>query len=49
MAQPGMRWLFPLELVRFGWFFLATAATSAGWREWLRLTRPGRRERFTRQ
>ena len=23
MAQPGMRWLFPLELVRFGYFFLS--------------------------
>jgi rhamnopyranosyl-N-acetylglucosaminyl-diphospho-decaprenol beta-1,3/1,4-galactofuranosyltransferase len=48
MAQPGMRWLFPLEFVRFGWFFLVTQRDYAGWREWLRLTTAGRRERFTR-
>jgi rhamnopyranosyl-N-acetylglucosaminyl-diphospho-decaprenol beta-1,3/1,4-galactofuranosyltransferase len=48
MAQPGMRWLFPLELIRFSWFFLAARRDPAGWREWLRLTTAGRRERFTR-
>ena len=48
MAQPGMRWLMPLELLRFSWFFLVTRRDPAGWREWLRLTRAGRRERFTR-
>ncbi|MPR00341.1 glycosyltransferase [Modestobacter sp. I12A-02628] len=48
MAQPGMRWLLPLELVRFSWFFLVTRRDRAGWREWLRLTRAGRREHFTR-
>ncbi|GAB3357562.1 galactofuranosyltransferase GlfT1 [Modestobacter lapidis] len=48
MAQPGMRWLLPLEFVRFGWFFLVSRRDRAGWREWLRLTRAGRRERFTR-
>jgi rhamnopyranosyl-N-acetylglucosaminyl-diphospho-decaprenol beta-1,3/1,4-galactofuranosyltransferase len=48
MAQPGMRWLLPLELVRFSWFFLVTRRDRAGWQEWLRLTRAGRRERFTR-
>ena len=48
MAQPGMRWLLPLELVRFSWFFLITRRDRAGWQEWLRLTRAGRRERFTR-
>jgi len=48
MAQPGMRWLFPLEFVRFGWFFLVSRRDPAGWREWLRLTTAGRRERFTR-
>lgn len=45
MAQPGMRWLFPLELVRFGWFFLGRRDLR-GLREWLSLTRAGRRERF---
>ena len=48
MAQPGMRWLFPLELVRFSWFFLVTRRDPAAWREWLRLIRAGRQERFTR-
>lgn len=48
MAQPGMRWLFPLELIRFSWFFLVSRRDYAGWREWLRLTTAGRRERFTR-
>jgi rhamnopyranosyl-N-acetylglucosaminyl-diphospho-decaprenol beta-1,3/1,4-galactofuranosyltransferase len=48
MAQPGMRWLLPLEWIRFSWFFLAHRRDPAGWREWLRLTRAGRRERFSR-
>ncbi|RBY77806.1 galactofuranosyl transferase [Geodermatophilus sp. TF02-6] len=48
MAQPGMRWLWPLELVRFSWFFLVSRRDRGGWREWLRLTRAGRRERFAR-
>lgn len=48
MAQPGMRWLLPLELVRFSWFFLVHRRDPGAWREWLRLTRAGRRERFTR-
>jgi rhamnopyranosyl-N-acetylglucosaminyl-diphospho-decaprenol beta-1,3/1,4-galactofuranosyltransferase len=44
-AQPGMRWLFPLELIRFGWFFLSRRDTR-GLRRWLALTSAGRRERF---
>jgi rhamnopyranosyl-N-acetylglucosaminyl-diphospho-decaprenol beta-1,3/1,4-galactofuranosyltransferase len=48
MAQPGMRWLLPLEWLRFSYFFLVHRRDRAGWREWLRLTRAGRRERFTR-
>ncbi|MGY1915468.1 galactofuranosyltransferase GlfT1 [Blastococcus sp. SYSU DS0973] len=48
MSQPGMRWLWPLELVRFSWFFLVSRRDPAGWREWLRLVRAGRGERFTR-
>jgi len=47
MAQPGMRWLLPLEWVRFGWFFLVGRRDPRGLREWLALTRDGRRERFT--
>jgi rhamnopyranosyl-N-acetylglucosaminyl-diphospho-decaprenol beta-1,3/1,4-galactofuranosyltransferase len=45
-AQPGMRWMLPLEWLRFGWFFLSRRDV-AGLREWLRLTRSGRREHFT--
>jgi rhamnopyranosyl-N-acetylglucosaminyl-diphospho-decaprenol beta-1,3/1,4-galactofuranosyltransferase len=48
MAQPGMRWLRPLETVRFGWFFLVSRRDPGGWREWRRLTRAGRQERFSR-
>lgn len=47
MAQPGMRWLFPLELVRFSWFFLSRRDVR-GLRTWFSLVRQGRRERFTR-
>ncbi|HEV7189306.1 MAG TPA: glycosyltransferase family 2 protein [Blastococcus sp.] len=48
MAQPGMRWLLPLEWIRFSYFFLISRRDPGAWREWLRLTRAGRRERFTR-
>ncbi len=48
MAQPGMRWLRPLEVLRFGWFFLVHRRDPDGWREWRRLTRAGRREQLTR-
>jgi rhamnopyranosyl-N-acetylglucosaminyl-diphospho-decaprenol beta-1,3/1,4-galactofuranosyltransferase len=47
MAQPGMRWLFPLELVRFSWFFLSRG-DYRGLRTWFGLLRQGRRERLTR-
>ena len=48
MAQPGMRWLLPLEWIRFSYFFLVHRRDRAGWQEWVRLTTAGRRERFTR-
>ncbi|MBJ7341672.1 glycosyltransferase family 2 protein [Mycolicibacterium sp.] len=48
-SQPGMRRLIPQEWLRFGWFFLVTRRDPAGLRDWLRLRRLGRRERFTRQ
>ena len=48
MSQPGMRHLLPQEWVRFGWYFLVTRRDPAGLREWLRLRRLGRRERFSR-
>jgi rhamnopyranosyl-N-acetylglucosaminyl-diphospho-decaprenol beta-1,3/1,4-galactofuranosyltransferase len=47
MSRPGMRWLLPLEYVRFGFFF-ASRGDWTGLREWLRLTRAGRREQLTR-
>jgi rhamnopyranosyl-N-acetylglucosaminyl-diphospho-decaprenol beta-1,3/1,4-galactofuranosyltransferase len=47
LSKPGMRWMAPLEYVRFGYFFISTGNWS-GLREWLRLTRAGRRERLTR-
>lgn len=48
-SQPGLRRLIPQEWLRFGWFFLVSQRDPAGLREWLRLRRLGRRERFTRQ
>ena len=47
-SQPGLRRLIPQEWVRFGWFFLITRRDPAGLREWIRLRRLGRRERFHR-
>jgi rhamnopyranosyl-N-acetylglucosaminyl-diphospho-decaprenol beta-1,3/1,4-galactofuranosyltransferase len=49
MAQPGMRWMLPLEWIRFSWYFLISRHDVEGWREWLRLTRAGRREQFGRR
>lgn len=48
MAQPGMRWLRPLETVRFGWYFLVEQRSPHRFAQWRTLTRRGRRERFTR-
>ncbi|CAM3176051.1 glycosyltransferase [Tsukamurella hominis] len=47
-SQPGMRKLIPQEWARFGWFFLVQRRDVAGFREWLRLRKLGRDERFTR-
>jgi rhamnopyranosyl-N-acetylglucosaminyl-diphospho-decaprenol beta-1,3/1,4-galactofuranosyltransferase len=49
MAQPGMRWMLPLEWFRFSWYFLVSRHDVPGWREWRRLTRAGRTEHFTRR
>ncbi len=46
MSQPGMRKLLPQEYARFGWYFLVQQRDPAGFREWLRLRRLGRQERF---
>lgn len=48
LSQPGLRRLLPQEWVRFGWYFLVTRRDPAGLREWIRLRRMGRRERFRR-
>jgi rhamnopyranosyl-N-acetylglucosaminyl-diphospho-decaprenol beta-1,3/1,4-galactofuranosyltransferase len=47
-AQRGMRRLVPQEWLRFGWFFLVQRHDPAGFAEWIRLRRLGRRERFSR-
>lgn len=47
-SQPGMRKLIPQEWARFGWFFLIQQRDLPGFREWLRLRKLGRDERFTR-
>ncbi|WP_336819939.1 galactofuranosyltransferase GlfT1 [Gordonia sp. MMO-8] len=48
MSQPGMRKLLPQEYARFGWFFLVQQRDVAGFREWMRLRKLGRSERFSR-
>ena len=48
MSLPGMRKLLPQEWLRFGWYFLVTRRDPDGLREWLRLRKLGRRERFSR-
>jgi rhamnopyranosyl-N-acetylglucosaminyl-diphospho-decaprenol beta-1,3/1,4-galactofuranosyltransferase len=47
-GQRGMRLIGTLEVFRFGWYFLVSKRDPAGFREWLRLVRLGRRERFHR-
>ena len=46
LAQPGLRRLLPQEWLRFGWYFLVTRRDPAGLREWIRLRRLGRQEKF---
>jgi rhamnopyranosyl-N-acetylglucosaminyl-diphospho-decaprenol beta-1,3/1,4-galactofuranosyltransferase len=48
LSQPGLRKLLPQEWLRFGWYFLVTRRDPAGLREWIRLRRMGRKERFGR-
>ncbi|WAM18154.1 galactofuranosyltransferase GlfT1 [Rhodococcus sp. JS3073] len=48
LSQPGMRKLLPQEWVRFGWYFLFTRRDPQGLREWMRLRKLGRQERFER-
>ncbi|EME23363.1 galactofuranosyltransferase GlfT1 [Rhodococcus triatomae] len=49
LSQPGMRRLLPQEWLRFGWYFLITRRDLAGLRDWVRLRKLGREERFERQ
>ena len=48
MSQRGLRRLLPQEWVRFGWYFLVSRRDPAGLREWIRLRRLGRAEKFGR-
>ena len=48
VSQPGMRRIGLLEVPRFAWYFLVTRRDPAGFREWVRLVRDGRAERFRR-
>jgi rhamnopyranosyl-N-acetylglucosaminyl-diphospho-decaprenol beta-1,3/1,4-galactofuranosyltransferase len=47
-SMPGMRKLVFQEWIRFGWYFLVSRRDPAGLREWIRLRRLGRREKFER-
>ena len=47
-SMPGMRKLVFQEWLRFGWYFLVARRDPAGQREWIRLRRLGRREKFER-
>lgn len=49
LAQPGMRRIGALEVVRFGLYFVGQRKSPRTFLEWLRLLRLGRRERFFRR
>lgn len=48
LAQPGMRRIGALEVLRFGLYFVAVRRDPKAFGEWLRLVRQGQRERFFR-
>ena len=48
LSQPGLRKLLAQEWLRFGWYFLVSRRDPAGLREWIRLRRLGREEKFGR-
>jgi rhamnopyranosyl-N-acetylglucosaminyl-diphospho-decaprenol beta-1,3/1,4-galactofuranosyltransferase len=48
LSQRGLRHLLPQEWLRFGWYFLVSRRDPAGLREWIRLRRLGRAEKFGR-
>lgn len=48
LSQPGMRRIGMLEVFRFGLYFLGTKRDPRAFRQWLKLVRQGRAERFYR-
>ena len=44
--QPGLRHLLLQEWIRFSWYFLVTRRDLAGLKEWFRLRRLGKQEKF---
>ncbi|HEY3691540.1 MAG: rhamnopyranosyl-N-acetylglucosaminyl-diphospho-decaprenol beta,3/1,4-galactofuranosyltransferase [Pseudonocardiales bacterium] len=48
LSQPGMRRIGMLEVFRFGLYFLGTKRDPRAFRQWLKLLRQGRAERFYR-
>ena len=46
LSQRGLRKLVPQEWLRFGWYFLVSRRDPAGLRDWIRLRRLGRDEKF---
>jgi rhamnopyranosyl-N-acetylglucosaminyl-diphospho-decaprenol beta-1,3/1,4-galactofuranosyltransferase len=48
-TQPGRRLRWPIEWACFAWHFLVARRDAAGFRDWLRLTCLGRRERLQRR
>jgi rhamnopyranosyl-N-acetylglucosaminyl-diphospho-decaprenol beta-1,3/1,4-galactofuranosyltransferase len=49
LAQPGMRKIGALEVLRFGLYFLGVRRDPKAFLEWLRLLQQGRKERFFRK
>ncbi|MFC7342413.1 glycosyltransferase [Saccharopolyspora griseoalba] len=49
LAQPGMRKLGMLEVLRFGLYFIAQRRDPKAFREWISLVDQGRKERFFRR
>jgi rhamnopyranosyl-N-acetylglucosaminyl-diphospho-decaprenol beta-1,3/1,4-galactofuranosyltransferase len=49
LAQPGMRKIGALEVLRFGLYFLGVKRDPKAFLNWLQLLRQGRRERFFRK
>ncbi|HEV7648105.1 MAG TPA: glycosyltransferase family 2 protein [Actinophytocola sp.] len=48
LAQPGLRRIGLLEIVRFGLYFIGTKRDPKAFVQWLKLCRQGRREKFFR-